>query len=163
MLLSAFLHPQLDRVAQAVQAQPFAAGSLGLLTVFVAPFAIVLMAITLILIPLALATAFLLVLAWLFGVVALSHVVGEKLTQAMNRRWEPVLTAGFGAFIVGIVLGTSNQIACVGWLASALIGLVGLGAATMTLFGTREQYRVAPPVPARIADAEAGGPSAPAA
>ena len=163
MLLSAFLHPQLDRVARAVQAQPFAAGSLGLLTVFLAPFAIVLMAITLILIPLALATAFLLVLAWLFGVVALSHVVGEKLTQAMNRTWEPVLTAGFGAFIVGIVLGTSNQIACVGWLASTLIGLVGLGAATMTLFGTREQYRDAAPVAARIVDAEGGGPSAPAA
>jgi hypothetical protein len=141
MLLSAFLRPQLDRVAQAVEAQPFAAGSLGLLTVILAPFAIVLMAITLILIPLALAAAFLLVLAWLFGVVALGHVVGERLTRAMNRNWEPVLTAGFGAFIVGIVLGTSNQIPCVGWLASALIGLVGLGAATMTLFGTREHYR----------------------
>lgn len=163
MLLSAFLHPQLDRVARAVQAQPFAAGSLGLLTVFLAPFAIVLMAITLILIPLALAMAFLLVLAWLFGVVALSHVVGEKLMQAMNRRWEPVVTAGLGAFLVGIVLGTSNQIACVGWLASTLIGLVGLGAATMTLFGTREQYRAAAPAVASDIDAESGGPTATAA
>jgi hypothetical protein len=162
MLLSAFLRPQLDRVAQAVQAQPFAAGSLGLLTVFLAPFAIVLMAITLILIPLALAAAFLLVLAWLFGVVALGHVVGEKLTQAMNRSWEPVLTAGFGAFIVGIVLGTSNQIPCVGWLASALIGLVGLGAATMTLFGTREQYRVTESVAGPRIDSDSGGPSTPA-
>lgn len=163
MLLSAFLRPQLDRVAQTVQAQPFAAGSLGLLTVFLAPFAIVLMAVTLILIPLALAAAFLLVLAWLFGVVALGQVVGEKLTQAMNRRWEPVLTAGFGAFIVGIVLGTSNQIPCAGWLASALIGLVGLGAATMTVLGTREQYRVTASVAARTMDAEGGGPSTPAA
>jgi acetyltransferase-like isoleucine patch superfamily enzyme len=162
MLLSTFLRPQLDRVAQAVQEQPFAAGSLGLLTVFLAPFAIVLMAITLILIPLALAAAFLLVLAWLFGVVALSHVVGERLTQAMHRRWEPVLTAGFGAFIVGVLLGTSNQIPCIGWLASALIGLVGLGAATMTLFGTREQYRGGAPVVARTIDAEGGGPSTPA-
>jgi hypothetical protein len=163
MLLSAFVRPQLDRVAQAVKAQPFAAGSLGLLTVFLAPFAIVLMAITLILIPLALAAAFLLVLAWLFGVVALGHVVGERLSQAMNRSWEPVLTAGFGAFVVGIVLGTSSQIPCVGWLASALIGLVGLGAATMTLFGTREQYRVAAPVAARRSGSEGGGPLPPAA
>jgi hypothetical protein len=161
MLLSAFLRPQLDRVAEAVQTQPFAAGSLGLLTVLLAPFAIVLMAITLILIPLALAAAFLLVLAWLFGIVALAHVVGEKLMQAMNRNWEPVLTAGFGAFVVGIVLGTSNQVPCVGWLASALIGLVGLGAATMTLFGTREPYRVTLPAVARQLDPDVGGSSTP--
>jgi hypothetical protein len=161
MLLSAFLRPQLDRVAQAIQAQPFAAGSLGLLTVFLAPFAIVLMAITLILIPLALAAAFLLVLAWLFGLVALGHVVGERLTQAMNRSWEPVLTAGFGAFVVGIVLGTSNQIPCVGWLASALIGLVGLGAATMTFFGTRAQYGVPATVDTRAIGSEGEGASTP--
>ncbi len=137
MLLTAFLHPQLDRVAQAALRQPFAAGSLGILTVFLAPLAIVILAITLILIPLALAAAMLLALAWLFGVVALGQLVGERLLQAMHRTWEPVLSAGFGALVLGIVLGASNQIPCVGWLAAALIGLVGLGAATMTLFGTR--------------------------
>ena len=137
MLLTAFLHPQLDRVAQTALRQPFAAGSLGILTVFLAPLAIVILAITLILIPLALAAAMLLALAWLFGVVALGQLVGERLLQAMHRTWEPVLSAGFGALVLGIVLGASNQIPCVGWLAAALIGLVGLGAATMTLFGTR--------------------------
>jgi len=161
MLLSAFLRPQLDRVAQAVQAQPFAAGSLGLLTLLIAPLAIILMAITLILIPLALAAVFLLVLAWLFGVVALGHVVGERLIHAMNRSWEPVLTAGFGAFVIGIVLGASNQVPCVGWLASALIGLVGLGAATMTLFGTRGQHPVLMSVAPASIGAEGGGPSNP--
>ena len=70
MLLTAFLHPQLDRVAQALVAQPFMVGSIGLLTVFVAPIAVVILAITLILIPVALAAVILLVLGWLFGVVA---------------------------------------------------------------------------------------------
>ena len=137
MLLTAFLHPQIDRVAQAAIRQPFAAGSLGLLTVFLAPLAIVLLAITLILIPLALAAAILVALAWIFGVVALGQLVGDRLLQAMHRTWEPVLSAGFGALVLGIVLGASNQIPCVGWLTGVLIGLVGLGAATMTLFGTR--------------------------
>lgn len=156
MLLWTFLRPQLDRVAQAVQAQPLGAGSIGLLTLFIATFAILLMAVTLILIPLALATAFLLVLAWLFGLVALGHVVGEKLTRAMHRAWEPVLTAGFGAFIVGIVLGTSNQVPCVGWLASALIGLVGLGAATMALLGARGQLRSLTPDAASATGSDIG-------
>jgi len=161
MLLTAFLHPQLDRVAQAVQGQPFAAGSFGLLTVFLAPLAIVVMAITLILIPLALAAGMLLVLAWLFGIIAVGQIVGERLTQAMHRTWEPVLSAGLGAFVLGIVLGTSNQIPCVGWMASVLIGLVGLGAAAMTVFGTRSQLRA--PVPAVSPDAGTKdvGPMAP--
>jgi hypothetical protein len=137
MLLTAFLHPQLDRVAQAARQQPFASGSLGLLTLFLAPLAIVILAITLILIPLALAAAILVALAWLFGVVALGHLVGERLLQAMHRTWEPVLSAGFGALVLGVVVAASNQIPCVGWMTAVLIGLVGLGAATMTLFGTR--------------------------
>ena len=95
------------------------------------------LAVTLILIPLALAAAILLALAWLFGVVALGHLVGERLLQAMHRSWEPVLSAGFGALVLGIVMGASNQIPCVGWMTPVLIGLIGLGAATMTLFGTR--------------------------
>ncbi|MFH1185703.1 MAG: hypothetical protein V1755_11810 [Chloroflexota bacterium] len=161
MLLTAFLHPQVDRVAQAVQAQPFAAGSFGLLTVFLAPLAIVVMAITLILIPLALAAAMLLVLAWLFGVIAVGQIVGERLTQAMHRTWEPVLSAGLGAFVLGIVLGTSNQIPCVGWMASVLIGLVGLGAAAMTLFGTRSQLRASVTAVSSDTGVKDGGPLAP--
>jgi hypothetical protein len=160
MLLTAFLHPQLDRVAQAVQAQPFAAGSFGLLTILLAPLAIVVMAITLVLIPLALAAGILLVLAWLFGVTAMAQIIGERLTDAMHRSWEPVVSAGFGAFVLGLVLGTSNQIPCVGWLASALVGLVGLGAATMTLFGTRSQLRAPSPIAPPGSGAEGGGPLA---
>jgi len=136
MLLSAFLHPQLDHVAQALQSRTLEAGSLGLLTVFLAPLAIVIMAITLILIPLALAAVFMLVLAWLFGIVALGQVVGERLTRAMRQSWEPVLSVGFGAFVLGIALAVLNQIPCVGWMAASLAGLIGLGAAIMTLFGT---------------------------
>jgi hypothetical protein len=162
MLLTAFLHPQLERVAQAVQAQPFAAGSFGLLTVFLAPLAMVVMAITLILIPLAMATAILLVLAWLFGIVALGQIVGERLTHAMHRTWEPVLSSGFGALILGIMLGASNQIPCAGWLASVLIGLLGLGAATMTLFGTRSMLQTALMAPVPLDKSTDGAPPSPA-
>jgi len=162
MLLTAFLHPQLDRVAEAVQKQPFAAGSFGLLTVFLAPLAIVVMAVTLVLIPLALAAAMLLVMAWLFGVVALAQLIGERLTGAMHRTWEPVLSAGFGALVLGLVLGTSNQIPCVGWMASVLIGLVGLGAAVMTLFGTRLPYHGVIEASAGNVPEASNGPTAPA-
>jgi hypothetical protein len=137
MLLAAFLHPQLDRVGQVARAQPFAAGSFGLLTVLAAPLAITLMAITFILIPLALAAALLVALAGLFGMIALGQLVGEQLMNSLHRRWDAVLTAGLGAFVLGLGLGAVNQIPCIGPLASVLVGLLGLGAVAMTMFGTR--------------------------
>jgi hypothetical protein len=161
MLLTAFLHPQLDRVAQAVVAQPFMVGSIGLLTVFVAPVAVVILAITLILIPLALAAIILLVLAWLFGVVALGMVVGDRLAQASHRNIEPVFSAGLGALVLAIVVGTAHYVPCVGWIAPALVGLVGLGAAVITMFGTRPLYRMAAAAAASVPDTTGGTPAAP--
>ncbi len=137
MLLTVFLHPQLDRVAQAVSAQPFIAGSIGVLTIIAAAITVVVLAVTLILIPVAIATVLLLVLAWLFGIVALGMEVGDRFTKAVHRSWEPVLSAGLGTFLLAIVVGTINLIPCVGWLAPVIVGMMGLGAAVITMFGTR--------------------------
>ncbi len=143
MLLTVFLHPQLDRVAQAIVGQPFIAGSLGLLTAFLAPITLVILVITLILIPVALAAAILLVLAWLFGVIALGMEVGGRFTQAIHQNWAPVLSAGFGTFLLMIVVGAINLVPCIGWMAGVLVGLVGVGAVVMTLFGTKPFSRPA--------------------
>jgi hypothetical protein len=143
MLLTVFLHPQLERVAQAVVKQPFIAGSIGLLTAFLAPVALVILVVTLILIPVAMAAVLLLVLAWLFGVVAFGMEVGERFTKALHQSWAPVLSAGFGTFLLAIVVGTVNLVPCVGWLAPLIVGLMGLGAAVITMFGTRSVYRPA--------------------
>jgi hypothetical protein len=149
MLLTLFLHPQLDRVAQAVTRQPFVSGSIGLLTAIVAPIAVIILAVTILLIPVALAAVILLALAWLFGVVALGMEVGDRFTKAIHRTWEPVLSTGAGTFLLGLAVGLVNQVPCVGWLAPIIVGLVGLGAAVSTLFGTRPlaPALLAPPPP----------------
>ncbi len=137
MLLTLFLHPQLDRVAQAVTRQPVMSGSIGLLTVLLAPITLLILVVTILLIPVALAAVVLLVLAWLFGVVAFGMEVGDRFTRAIHRNWEPVVSAGVGTFLLGIVISTVNLVPCVGWLAPFIVGLVGLGAAVITIFGTR--------------------------
>jgi len=143
MLLTLFLHPQLDRVAQAVTRQPLLSGSIGLLTTLLAPITVVILVVTILLIPIALAAVVLLVLAWLFGVVALGMEVGDRFTKAIHRTWEPILATGAGTFLLGVGVGLINQVPCVGWLAPVIVGLVGLGAAVTTMFGTR-------PVPERL-------------
>ena len=89
----------------------------------------------------ALAATILLVLAWLFGIVAFGMEVGDRFTKAIHQSWEPVLSAGFGTFLLAIVLGTVNLVPCIGWLAGVLVGVIGLGAAVITMFGTRPLYQ----------------------
>ncbi len=160
MVLTVFLHPQLDRVAQAAAGQPFIAGSIGVLTVIAAGMTTLILAVTLILIPEAIATVLLVVLAWLFGVVAVGMEVGDRFTKAIHRSWEPVLSAGLGTFLLAIVVGTVNLVPCIGWLAPVLVGLMGLGAAVITLFGTRTSPQTPTALPA--APAESGSSLPPA-
>jgi hypothetical protein len=137
MLLSLFLQPQLDRVARAIVSQPLVAGGYGLLAVIAIPVAVVITAITIILIPIALLIALIAPLAWVLGMVALGQEVGERFTKAINQTWAPVLTIGFGTFILVLVVGLVGMVPCVGWLASFLVTLAVLGGVAMTLFGSR--------------------------
>ena len=137
MLLMLFLQPQLERVGDTIARQPVLAGSFGLLTLVVAPLVMLIMAVTLILIPVALIVAFVIPLAWLFGMIALGQEVGERFTNAINQTWAPVLSTGFGTFLLLLVGGFIGLIPCVGWLLPFLIGLMGIGGVAMTWFGTR--------------------------
>jgi len=151
MLVVIFLKPQMENVSQAIVSQPVMSGGVGLLTVFGGPVSIVVVAlimiITLILIPVAVVVVFagalVIALAWLFGMIALGNEVGERFAQSINQSWAPVLTAGFGTFLLMLIGGAIGQIPCVGWLFVALVGLVGIGAAVITRFGTRPVQGVA--------------------
>lgn len=145
MLASLFLQPQIERVSQAVTGQPVIAGSIGLLTGVVTPFALVMLAITIILIPVVVIAAAALALAWLFGMIAIGTEVGERFTRAINQTWAPPLTAGLGTFLMMLVVGGVGMIPCVGWLATTLVALLGVGAVVLTLFGTQAYPRVIPP------------------
>ena len=138
MLVSVFLQPQIEKVEQTIVTQPLVAGGIGLLTVFVAPLALVLLVVTILLIPVALIGVLLLVLAWLFGIIAMGQEVGERFTKAINQSWAPVLTTGFGTFLLMLVGGAVGIVPCVGWMVPFLIGLVAIGGVMMTWFGSRQ-------------------------
>lgn len=137
MLLALFLQPQLERVSDAVVRQPLVAGSFGLMTAVLAPLAIVILVVTIILIPVALIAVVVLPLAWLFGIIALGQEVGERFTRGINQTWAPVLTTGFGSFLLMLVGGYIGMIPCVGWIAPFLIGVMGIGGVILTWFGSR--------------------------
>ncbi|MGC8855436.1 MAG: hypothetical protein ACP5QU_01430 [Anaerolineae bacterium] len=137
MLVTLFLQPQMTRIAQAVTTQPLIVGGVGLLTLIIVLVALLLLGITIILLPVSLLGALVLILAWLLGVLAVGQEVGERFTQMLHQTWSPVLTAGFGTFLLMLVSGIVSMIPCIGWLFSFAVGLLGLGGVTVTYFGGR--------------------------
>lgn len=167
LTLTLFLHPQLDRVAEAIVQQPVMNGALGLLSVVGVLLALVVLAvlsITIILIPItvsvALILAVLLGLGWLFGVVAFGMEIGDRLKKSLHTTWEPALSAGLGTFALGIGIGFVGLVPCVGFLAGVLVGLIALGAAVITRFGTQPIIHPAPIAPAPPSGTETSLPPA---
>ncbi|MBV6396686.1 MAG: hypothetical protein HFACDABA_02286 [Anaerolineales bacterium] len=147
MLLSLFLQPQMERMTQVITSQPVVSGGAGLLTLVVAPFALLLMVVTVVLIPVAALALVLLAAAWVFGMIALGMEAGERFTRAINQTWAPVLTAGFGTFLLTLVIGGIGLVPCFGWMLEFVVALVAIGAAVLTVFGSRA-YLPATPSPA---------------
>lgn len=136
VLLVLFLPDHTRRVTQTAIAQPLVAGGLGLLTVVVLPVLVLALAITILLIPVSLLVVALAGLAWMYGIIALGLEVGDRLAQLMKREWAPAVAAGVGTFMLILVLnGLREVVPCVGWVAPALAGMVGLGAVLLTRFG----------------------------
>jgi hypothetical protein len=140
MLVMLFLASHADRVAHATIAQPLTAGGLGLLTVVVAPIAIVLSAVTIILIPVALIIILALIVAGVFGWIAIGYEIGQRFTKAIHQIWHPAFSAGLGVFTLTLIAKALTGIPvlnCVGWLVPFVLGLAALGAVLMTRFGTQ--------------------------
>ena len=126
MLLSLFWQPQIERTGDLIISQPLMTGAIGLLAFVVAAI------LFLTIIP-----PLLIAFAWLFGVVAMGSEVGQRFSKAVNQVWSPVLTIGFGTFLLMLVGGAVGMIPCLGGLILFLLGMVGVGGSVMTWFGLR--------------------------
>jgi hypothetical protein len=126
MLLSLFWQPQIERTGNIIITQPLLTGAIGLLAFFVAAI------LFLTIIP-----PVLVAFAWLFGVVAMGSQVGERFSKAVNQVWSPVLTIGFGTFLLMLVGGAIGLIPCLGGMLLFLLGMVGIGGSIVTWFGVR--------------------------
>lgn len=163
MLVMLFLAPHTERVVQAGSGQPLIAGGLGLLTLVVAPLALVLMTITLILIPVVVVAIVALFVAAIFGWIAVGYEIGRRFTTAIHQNWHPSFSAGLGVFTLTLVSAALTGIPglnCVGWLVPFLLSLVGLGAVIMTRFGMKAVTAPVAAVP--VPPAAPAAPAAPA-
>ncbi|MGB2897313.1 MAG: hypothetical protein WBB65_14255 [Anaerolineales bacterium] len=145
VLVLMFLPKHTQLVADTVVSQPVLAGALGLLTAFVAPILFILLLITICFSIVGILGAVVLAAAWGLGMIAMGLEVGNRLSKATNQEFQPVVAAGLGTLILGLVVFGIGLIPCVGWTVPFLVGTIGTGAVLMTRFGRQEYGVEAPP------------------
>lgn len=143
MLLSLFMMPQIERINRALIGQWLVSGAVGMGVSVALPLAFVLMAVTLVLIPVIPVAALAVAAAWLLGMTALGYEIGERFAVAIHQDWAPVLKVGLGTFLLLVLVnGIELGMPCGGLMLSILVGMVAIGASALTLFGSR----IYPPV-----------------
>jgi cytoskeletal protein CcmA (bactofilin family) len=138
VLVALFLSQRTERVAESVIKSPLVAGGMGCLTILIVPLILLVLVITICGIPFALLGTFALWLAWVFGIIVIGYEIGKRLAQLLKADWAIPVSAGIGTFALTLGLnGIGALVPCVGWMAPAAVGLVGLGAVLLTRFGGR--------------------------
>lgn len=125
------------RTADAMVSEPLAAGGLGLLTLLAAPPLLLLLIITILLSPLSLIGIMLLVVAIVFGWIALGMEVGRRLARAFSWDMNEPALAGLGTLLLTFVLGGIGVIPCIGWIPGLFVASLGLGSVLLTRFGSQ--------------------------
>ncbi len=143
LLIVLFWPKQTEVVGQAVLAAPWPSAGVGLLTGVVAVVLIILLAITICLSPVAFLLGVALLVAGLFGWVAVGLLVGRRLLVAFNVKGITSLMAvAAGTLLISVL----QAIPCLGDIFAFVVGCAGLGAVVLTRFG-RQTYPLATPVP----------------
>jgi hypothetical protein len=149
-VLALFLLQPMERVSHAVMVQPLVTGGLGLLTIIVVPALLLLLAVTLILIPLSLIGILALGAAFVFGWVAVGLEVGRRMEKMfkVQEPWAPAVSAGVGTLTLSVLSSAIGMVPCVGWMVPFLVAMLSLGGVVVTMFGSRVYPEPAPAAPA---------------
>ena len=143
VVVSLFAPAPMERAGRTAVSVPAASGGVGCLTILV----LVVMAITIILLPVSALGLLVVGVAALFGWLAIGLLVGRQIAILLKQSWTEPVNAGVGTLVITLLSSLLAIIPCIGWIAGALVGLVALGAAILTRFGTQvypSPYSVAP-------------------
>lgn len=135
LLLMIFIPEQTQRVRRLTLNEPIVSIGVGFLTLLVVGLLGGVLFITICGIPVAIVLGLALVVALVYGWIALGLMVGERLLAGLHtQRPLPMVAA-----VVGVILITLlSVIPCLGWLISLVGGAWGLGAVVLSRGGTRE-------------------------
>ncbi|HHY87564.1 MAG TPA: hypothetical protein GYA06_01400 [Chloroflexi bacterium] len=126
------------RVADTLAAEPAQSAGIGLLTIIVVPFVIVILAllmITIILIPVSLVGILAIAAAFFYGWIIVGYEIGRRLESAINQNWAEPVAAGIGTLILGLATFLLSFVFCLDVVVTTLVAATGVGALILGRFG----------------------------
>lgn len=138
----------LARVRRASTRHPFVSGAMGLLVGIVGPSLLVLMAFTVILVPVTVMALLLAGLVVVYAWIGLGAALGQWLREVLGRDWSRPTSSFVGTFAFMAVTNLLVFIPVVGGWVGIVATAVGIGAVFLTRFGLREfdpTYDFGPP------------------
>ncbi|MER2599246.1 MAG: polymer-forming cytoskeletal protein [Caldilineales bacterium] len=128
----------IERLSDTVRLQPLPVFLVGVLSWIIGMGLVLIFAITICLLPVALALAAVLVAAALLSWVITGWMVGHRLLALLHlRQSNMVLEAGIGTFLLMAVYFMLGVVGCFAFVFGAVVASIGTGALVLTRFGTR--------------------------
>ena len=142
VLLIVLIPGPTERVLDVVEANTGVSFGAGFLLAVLSVPAMILLAITICLSPLAAVLGIVLAIALLYGWLVVGWYIGKRVLQLLNAKQStPILEMVVGVATLTLLWRIPAVIPCIGWLFSLLVliiaGSIGLGAVALTRFGTR--------------------------
>ncbi len=137
-LVAIYMPNHLRRVAKAAEEAPATSFGVGCATLPLAGLLGLVLAVTIIGIPVALVLWLALMAAWFFGLIGLGYLVGERLLRAADVRFpKPTAAAVVGVTLLWLLWSAVGLVPCGGGLLFRLIFVsLAVGAVLLTRFGT---------------------------
>ncbi len=137
LLLVLLLPKYMPRVADEIRKKYWNMLGYGLLTIILAPFAMVILAMTVVGIPLAILLGIIYALIVILGAINGAYYIGRVLVRSEKTAWLQL-----GSVLVGtLILGLLTVVPVVGWLGSLWITLIGLGGTVTEQWKQIKSYR----------------------
>jgi uncharacterized RDD family membrane protein YckC len=143
LAINALLHEPVGACADTLRRKPFSALLTGLLVLLLAGPVSILLAATVVGLVVEPFLWCALIVAWIVGKVGVTRWIGRTITGQSGEESRPVALRSFLVGFVAICL--LYMVPIIGLMTWALIGVFGLGAASMTVMAAIRRERPAPP------------------
>lgn len=135
-----FMPKNTERTRNAIKNNPLLSGGLGMISIFISAFLIIIFAIMIFLIPASILLVMILGFGLFYGWVVVGTEIGSRVAEALNHNWTLPVKAGLGTLGMSLIVN-SLDFAMMGWMSSLIVtvvSVVGLGGVLLTRFGLQE-------------------------
>jgi hypothetical protein len=156
VVVSLFLPVPTANVAHTLTGEPIISGAVGLLTLVIAPAIFLVLAITIVLIPLAGLFVLVFAVTMVFGWIAMGMALGERLASLFRAQWAVPVSAGIGTLTLSMLTNLTLSLTgtmfwtlcCIGFPVILLLNIISLGAVISSRYGIqRYSTRLSPQSP----------------